>query len=74
MDEEMKVNTRISVINDNNPPGSHPKRVTRLIVDGKHYLLDRAETKRLADSLINILDQNSFEALIAYRKRMDESR
>lgn len=70
----MKVNSYITVVNDNNPPGSHPEQVTRLVVAGKHYLLNRAETKRLLDGLASILDQNSHESLRAYHKRMDEYR
>jgi len=64
----------IRAINDNNPPGSHPTLVTRLIVDGKHHLLDRAATLRLRNSLNSILDQNSKESLVAYHKRMDDDR
>lgn len=70
----MKVNAYIQVINDNNPPGSHPELVTRLIVGGRHYTLNRAETRRLLDGLSSILEQNSMESLAEYHKRMDEYR
>ncbi len=63
----------IRAINDNNPPGSHPVLVTRLIIDGKHFKLDRAKTEQLRAELSHILDMNSSESLSAYRKRMDEA-
>ena len=54
----MKINETISIVNDNNPPGSHPRLITRMVVDGKHYLLDRQETLQLAKSVMAILTRN----------------
>ena len=85
--------TGITAINDNNPPGSHPKFITRLRMNGRELTtLNRQMTQdlidsldymatdsdsvvmELRDSLIHILDMNSFESLRTYHKRMMESR
>ncbi len=54
----MKISESITIVNDNNPPGSHPRLITRLVVEGKHFLLDRQETLQLAKSVKAILTQN----------------
>ena len=54
----MRINETISIVNDNNPPGSHPRLITRMVVDGRHYVLDRQETLQLARGVKAILTQN----------------
>ncbi len=54
----MKINQTITIVNDNNPPGSHPVYITRLVVDGRHYVLNRQETLQLGKSVTSILEQN----------------
>ncbi len=47
-------------INDNNPPGSHPKFITRLRMNGRELTtLDRQRTHDLIESLNFILAQDS---------------
>ena len=56
------------VVNENNPPGSHPKYVTGIRWGQQTVQLDRFETQRLADCLTTILEQNSFEFLLDYNR------
>ena len=47
-------------INDNNPPGSHPKFITRLRMDGRELTtLDRQRTHDLIESLNYVLTLDS---------------
>ncbi len=55
----MKISEQITMVNNNNPPGSNPSSITTLVAGGKRFVLNRQETLRLAKSVKAILDQNN---------------